>query len=219
MVAGIHTFFCNIWRLPSFLLFGVDFLQNDRVIDNEEVSDKELAMKMIKGDDHAFDELYERYFQRIYAFVLKRVGHAQTTEDIVSQVFMNAFASRKKFKWKPSFSAWIYRIATNAITDYYRTKKESVEFDEAYSSSVEHVEQEMEISILRKELEHVLEKIDGKSRMIISLKFYAQLGNHEIALHLNCSANNVGVMLHRALGKCEKVASDKLKSMMESTQN
>ncbi|MFC1787986.1 RNA polymerase sigma factor [Patescibacteria group bacterium] len=217
---------CNDVYIPSlrlyrafanFLHLAQEFLQGFReqtVVESEE----QLAERMINGDDEAFNQLYNLYFDKLYAFIVRRVGHRQIAEDILSNVFMKAFAKRRDFVWKHSFSAWIYRIATNAITDYHRTKKQTVDVDEIPIASDEHkgMVQNVDVDLLRTELEVVLEKIDERSRLAITLKFYGELGNQEMAEVLKCSANNVGVILHRALKKCEKHASSKVKAMLQT---
>lgn len=196
---------------------AVDFLGAARAQQEaEQASDEELARRMNTGDDGAFEVLYERYVQKIYAFVVRRVGHAQTAEDLVSDVFMKAFAHRFSFIWRTSFSAWIYRIATNRITDHYRTKRPTDELDEERQEapgppSLPH---EADLSLLGRELENVIEKLHERERLAVTMKFYAECTNEEIAKALKVTLNNAGVILHRALAKCEKLASDKLKQMV-----
>ena len=170
-------------------------------------ADEDLVRAMQGGDDRAFEMLYERYFDKMYAFVVRRVGHHQTAEDLVSDVFMKAFTHRQSFVWRTSFSAWIYRIATNRVTDYHRTKKPAEELDETkhdQPSTVPHAPDEVDREILHKKLETVLEKLPERERIAVTMKFYGECDNGEIAKVLNVTANNVGVIVHRALKKCTK---------------
>jgi RNA polymerase sigma-70 factor (ECF subfamily) len=171
---------------------------------------------MNNGNDRAFEELYNRYFDKIYAFTVRRVSHHEIAEDIVSKVFMKAFANRKGFVWKVSFSAWIYRIATNAITDHYRTKKTDYEFNPEIHDkplSGDGAPGHVDVQILGKKLEQVLEKLKERDRMVISLKFYGELNNKEIAETLSCKPEHVAVLLHRALKKCQKFTPEELREM------
>jgi len=213
----------NAWALPSlkevwtsFLAYAVELLGAFRAQGAaQETSDEELAKRMHDGDDAAFEQLYGRYFDKIYAFVLRRVGHAATAEDLVSDIFMKAFAHRRTFVWKTSFSAWIYRIATNRITDHYRTKKpteELVEERHDQPANIPGAPQEADRKMIGIELEAVLEKLGERERMAVTMKFYGECDNAEIAQALNCTPNNAGVILHRALKKCEQHAGERLKS-------
>jgi RNA polymerase sigma-70 factor (ECF subfamily) len=205
------------WRGFAFFASAVDFLGAARAEQEvEQVSDEELARRMNTGDGRAFEVLYERYFKKIYAFVVRRVGHAQIAEDLVSDVFLKAFAHRFSFTWRTSFSAWIYRIATNRVTDHYRTKRPTDELDEQHQEapgplSLPH---DADLSILGRELENVVEKLNERERLAVTMKFYAECTNEEIAKALKITANHAGVILHRALKKCEQFASERLKALL-----
>ncbi len=219
--------FCYIKSVFSFYLntgvFIYSFLKTDFLKKNEyktlqEKTDQELAQQMNSGDDHAFEELYERYFQKLYTFVLRRVGHQPTAEDLLSDIFLKAFAHRKTFVWKTSFSAWIYKIATNRITDYYRTKKTAEPFnpeDDAHQPVFKgSVIQTIDTELFNQELEQVLERLSVRERLIITLKFYNEYSHEEIGEIVHLKASHVGVVLHRALKKCQNILPEKLKRML-----
>jgi RNA polymerase sigma-70 factor (ECF subfamily) len=196
--------FKDLWTGVFALV--ADLLGNFQAQTVGEKTDEELVRDMQRGDDHAFEVLYERYFQKIYTFIVRRVGHKQTAEDIVSQVFVKAFTHRMSFIWKTSWSAWIYRIAANAITDHHRTKKPTVELDETKHdrpSSAPSAPDEVDRDLLRKKLETVIEKLNPRERLAITMKFYGECDNAEVAKALKVTANNVGVIVHRALKKCQ----------------
>jgi RNA polymerase sigma-70 factor (ECF subfamily) len=220
---NVRLLFGNETALPSFewvrraFAFAVNLLGGEKVEPSlESLDDETLAKRMSEGDDRAFETLYERYFQKVYMFVVRRTGHQQTAEDLVSDVFMKAFTHRRSFVWKTSFSAWIYRIATNRITDYYRSKKPTEELDETHEQhpAPASVPGEVDVQLLGRELESVIEKLAERERIVLTMKFYAECTNEEIAKALNVTANNAGVILHRALAKCAKLASEKLKQMV-----
>lgn len=204
----ITVVFSLLYSAATNLLLGANTLEM------VEISDEELARRMGDGDDEAFERLYDRYLPKVYGFVLRRVSHHEIAEDLVSDVFMKAFTHRQNFVWKTSFSAWIFRIATNRLTDHYRTKKPDAELDDTHAENGPSPATEAENIMLNEELERVIERLNERERMIVTMKFYAECTNEEIAKALNVTPNNAGVILHRALAKCEKLASDKLKSMM-----
>lgn len=204
----------NVFVIPSLkeawlgiFAFAADLLGRFReASDTAGRTDEELVRAMHAGDDNAFNELYERYFDKIHAFVIRRVGHRQTAEDLVADVFMKAFTHRMSFVWKTSFSAWIYRIATNRITDHHRTKKPAEEFDETAHdrpSTVPPAPDEIDREILGKKLEGVLEQLSERERIAVTMKYYGECDNVEIAAALRVTPNNAGVILHRALKKCQ----------------
>src|SRR5215468_5237278 len=77
-------------------------------------------------DPRRFADLYELYFDRVYAFIARRVRDRGETEDLTSEVFHRALANLARFEWRGTpFLAWLYRIAHNAIAD--RAKRKVVE--------------------------------------------------------------------------------------------
>jgi len=78
-------------------------------------------VEMAKKDDQAFEVLYDFYFPKIYGYIYKRVGSFDVAQDLVSITFIKVFNNLDGYQYKGySFSAWIYRIATNNLIDYYR---------------------------------------------------------------------------------------------------
>jgi RNA polymerase sigma-70 factor (ECF subfamily) len=72
-------------------------------------------------DPSRFADLYEQNFERVYAFIARRVGKREMAEDLTSEVFQQALANLNKFEWRGvPFAAWLYRIASNAIADRWR---------------------------------------------------------------------------------------------------
>lgn len=84
-----------------------------------------------KRDPDSFGQLYDIYFERIYAFVYRKTGDRQTAEDLTSDTFYKALANIKKYEYTGQpFSSWLYRIASNVVTDHYRSKKPVTYVDE-----------------------------------------------------------------------------------------
>jgi RNA polymerase sigma-70 factor (ECF subfamily) len=72
-------------------------------------------------DPRRFADLYEENFERVYAFVARRVPNRSDAEDLTSEVFHQVFANLKDFEWRGvPFAAWLYRIASNAMADRWQ---------------------------------------------------------------------------------------------------
>src|ERR1700676_4071453 len=75
-------------------------------------------------DRSRFAELYENNFERVYAYVARRVRDRDEAQDLTADVFHSALANLAKFEWRGApFSAWLYRIAANAIVDRSKSSK------------------------------------------------------------------------------------------------
>jgi RNA polymerase sigma factor (sigma-70 family) len=79
------------------------------------------------GDDRAFEELYARYQERIFGFILNRVRDHGRAEDIAQEVFVSALRRLRAGDQEIAFKPWIYEIAKNACIDEFRRGNRSRE--------------------------------------------------------------------------------------------
>ncbi len=83
-----------------------------------ERAEERALVEAAQKDPSRFAELYEINFERVYAFIARRVGDRDAAEDLTSEVFHKALANLRQFEWRGSpFAAWLIRIAANAIAD------------------------------------------------------------------------------------------------------
>src|ERR1700730_14666773 len=83
--------------------------------------DDRLRVEAAQSDPARFDELYERNFHRVYAYIIRRVGDRHQTEDLTAEVFREALAGIRKFEWRGVlFIAWLVRIALLSIADHWQ---------------------------------------------------------------------------------------------------
>src|SRR6202048_2239351 len=106
-------------------------------------AEERLLIEASQKEPARFAELYQNNFERVYAYVVRRVGNRAETEDLTSEVFHQALANLQRFEWRGiPFAAWLFRIAANLITDrWQRTGREvpdeSGQIDAAQVSPVE----------------------------------------------------------------------------------
>ncbi len=172
----------------------------------------ELAERA-RTDEQAFAELYELYIDMIYGFVMKRVGHTETTEDIVSDIFRKVFLHLDGFdSSKASFKTWVFQIANNTLIDFYRVhrnvnKPDNVDIDEVVQlCSQEQTPDELVLSHEQQEyIRQCLMQLQPKQQTIVQMKYFDGYSNKEIAECMKMSANAVGVQLHRSLKKMKTI--------------
>ena len=97
----------------------------------EPVSDHKLVASVRRGDDRAFEALYERYHRRIHAYVYGMVKDHQRAEDVTQEVFVSALRRMRATERPIAFKPWVYEIAKNACIDQFRRSKraEEISFD------------------------------------------------------------------------------------------
>jgi RNA polymerase sigma factor (sigma-70 family) len=94
-------------------------------------SDQQLVTRVRRGDDRAFEILYQRYHRRIHAYVLGMVKDHGRTEDVTQEVFVSALRRMRETEQPLAFKPWLYQIAKNSCIDAFRRSKraEEVSYD------------------------------------------------------------------------------------------
>ena len=94
--------------------------------DPEEGGEERALVEAAQSDPARFGELYELHFDRVYAFIARRIRDRAAAEDLTSEVFHKGLANIRQFEWRGiPFVAWLMRIAANAIAD--RAKRQARE--------------------------------------------------------------------------------------------
>lgn len=89
----------------------------------ESPSDETLVTGVREARQDAFNQLYDRYFQRIYSFVYLRVRNHADCEEIVQETFTAVFRSIEAFRGQSTLLSWIYGIAKNSVNNHLRRAK------------------------------------------------------------------------------------------------
>ena len=156
-----------------------------------------------------FKPLYDRYFDPIFRFVFKRTADENTASDVCSQVFLKAMQKLHKYEYKGvPFSAWLYRIASNEVAQYYRdTQKNrvvSVE-DHNISDLIDEINEDGDFEKTRNRMLEAMNDLKVGDLTLIELRFFEQRPFKEIAEILNITESNAKVKTYRILEKIKKI--------------
>jgi len=165
------------------------------------VAEREL-IEAAQRDRSRFAALYENNFERVYAYVARRVRDRDEAQDLTADVFHSALANLAKFEWRGApFSAWLYRIAANAIID--RSKSSS---RRAISEvEVEDLPGSAETGAELDEIEHrarlfkLVERLPIDQSRVIVMRFAEQKSIREIATALARSEGAIKQLQFRGL--------------------
>jgi RNA polymerase sigma-70 factor, ECF subfamily len=162
----------------------------------EDSPDERLLVEAAQRDPRRFAELYELNFERVYAFIARRVRNREEAEDLTSEVFHQALANIQRFEWRGApFAAWLYRMAANAIVDRWQSlSKERVDprRDAADQGGLEETEQ-------RAILFQLVDSLPADQRRVIMQRFVEQKSTREVAVELGRSEGAVKQLQLRAL--------------------
>src|SRR5713226_10148272 len=110
---------------------GTEPGQNIRPNKAREAEERRL-IEAAQSDPARFADVYENYFELVYAYVARRVRNRDEAEDLTAEVFRKALASLPRFKWRGApFAAWLLRIASNMIADRSKRVAREVSLDES----------------------------------------------------------------------------------------
>ena len=158
-----------------------------------------LLIEAAQHDPARFADLYELYFERVYAYVVKRVRDRADTEDLTAEVFHQALANLKRFEWRGiPFAAWLYRIAANLISDrWQRSGREIADDSEVQSAQVSPAEiEEVE---RRATLYRLVDTLPAEQRRVLVLRFVEQKSIKEVAREIRKTEGAVKQLQFRAL--------------------
>jgi RNA polymerase sigma-70 factor (ECF subfamily) len=162
----------------------------------EKDADERLRIEAAQRDPRRFADLYEEHFDRVYAFVARRVRDRDEAEDLTADVFHQAFAGLPRFEWRGvPFAAWLYRIAANAIVD--RAKRTARDRDvpapdEPAAAGLDDIEEQARLFRL-------VDRLPADQRRVIVLRFAEEKPIRAIAHELGRSEGAVKQLQFRAL--------------------
>ena len=156
-----------------------------------------LLIEAAQKDPSRFAELYEKNFERVYAFITRRVGDRAEAEDLTADVFHRAFANLARFEWRGApFAAWLFRIARNAIIDRAKHAAKESEIppilDLPTEDGLEEIEQ-------RARLFRLVDGLPSDQRRVIEMRFAEDRSIREIAQELGRTEGAVKQLQFRAL--------------------
>jgi RNA polymerase sigma-70 factor (ECF subfamily) len=173
-------------------------------------NEEQLVERAKQRDQEAFAQLYEEYFDRIYRYIVFKIGDETEAEDMTQQVFLKALRSISSFRWKGvSFSAWLFRIAHKQIVDYMRRKAKrfAVPLNESIVSGDDDPQK---VTEQRADIEQVLaaaKHLTKAQREVVSLRFAGDLSISEVARVMGRSVGAVKALQHSAVVALRKAMS------------
>lgn len=158
--------------------------------------DVRLVDRFLQGEAEAFDTLYGKYYDRVYAVALGVLLRPEEAADATQEIFTLIYRNLKKFDKRSKFSTWIYRVAVNRSIQQSRSiknQKFNVPLDEAAESPSPGPEQAPDPRV-----NYALSKLGPDDRAAITLFYWDDLSLGEIGDSLGISANAAKTRLFRA---------------------
>src|SRR5256885_4273217 len=173
--------------------------------------DERLLVEAAQRDPSRFGDLYERHFDRVYAFVVRRVRNRDEAEDVTAEVFHKALARLREYEWRGApFAAWLIRIAANALHDRAkRAGRERAAPDAIVAEpSVETHLDELDPTAARF---RPVDELPADQRAVIVERYVEERSIREVAARLHKTEGAIKQLQQRALHT--------LRSRMEGTHD
>ena len=163
-------------------------------------ADERLLIEAAQKDPLRFAELYDCHFERVYAYIVRRVGNRAETEDLTSEVFHHALANLKRFEWRGiPFAAWLFRIAANLISDRWQRAGREPLTDDADVESVPGKTAAIEEVERRATLYRLVGTLPAEQRRVVVLRFVEDKSIKEVAREIRKTEGAVKQLQFRAL--------------------
>ncbi len=149
-----------------------------------------------------FNQLFDTYYPAIYRYVYFRVGHREDAEDVVAATFEKAMrAFQKQPMSLESAKPWLYRIATNAVTDHCRRGKlrSTQELEEATVVIDNQLEVKVDQNLQLEKIQILLKQLPNRQQELMLLRYEAELSNKEIAELIGITEKSVSSQLSKAI--------------------
>ena len=165
------------------------------------MTDEELALSYVNGDNRAFDELLLRNQSKIFSYILFVVRDRDMANDIFQETFVKVVVKLQQGKYVPSgkFSAWVLRIAHNVIMDLYRGQKSQKIIDAVDDNDLSNiasndmiignVESQFVNTQVLSDVRKMMNLLPTTQREVVYMRYFQQMSFKEIADTTNVSIN------------------------------
>jgi RNA polymerase sigma-70 factor (ECF subfamily) len=171
-----------------------------------EVTDEQerVLIKRAQADPVEFAVLYDKYVDRIYNYVYQRTGNTFDAEDLTARTFLRAFTHLERYTFRGvPFSAWLYRIAHNAVANWYRDRNrhQVISLDSLVPRQADEDRPDdlTEAVDERKSLLEALRRLPAERQQLLILKFSEGLTNADIGAVMGRSEGAIKSLYHRTL--------------------
>ena len=184
----------------------------------------DLVRRAQRGDLKAYDELVQRYQERIYATVYHMTSNHEDANDLAQDSFIKAYQALKSFKGGSSFYTWLYRIAVNKTINFLKQRKNRTHMslndldfntennpDLVALISENTPRRDAGLKELQEKLNAALLKLSEPHRLVVVLHDVQGQSHEEIAEIMDCNIGTVRSRLFYARQQLQSLLTDYLK--------
>lgn len=177
----------------------------------EQITAEEVEIDAARKNPAKFAPLYNRYYARILGFVYQRVETKDDAYDITAQTFIAALENIGKYKsLGVPFSAWLFRIALNELSSYYRKSKvrQSINIDDTQVVDVLIELGEENSAITDARLMKAMQQLDASEIQLLEMRFFDKRPFKEVCDVLNISETAAKARVYRLLERLKTIYTE-----------
>ena len=173
-------------------------------------TDEQLMLRLKDGDRQAFNEIVNRYRDRMVSYACRMVGNAELAQDVAQETFVRVYKSASTFRDDGRFSPWLYKIASNVcLSERSRRAKEALNVDydtlEDMHDSGVLVEDQVMATLTAQRLSRGIGKLTSSHKTVLVMHVYQGLTYVEIGEALGIPTGTVKSRLFYAIRKLRDV--------------
>jgi RNA polymerase sigma-70 factor (ECF subfamily) len=198
----------------NHLTFGIIWYQKGKTTGLMAETSDSTILELCKNPssrDIGFTLLMDKYKKPVYWHIRRLVYSHDDAEDILQETFIQVYRHASSFRGDSKIFTWLYRIATNECTRYFRknkTKKNlSQSLNHEISEDISETDAEDSQAIILKFQRAVLQ-LPEKQRIVFNLRYYDEISYEDMAQILNSSVNTLKTNYHYASEKIKKYMID-----------
>lgn len=168
-------------------------------------TDEQLMLRAARGNDRAFEELYNRHARRLQGFFARRLGSdGDLAPDFMHDTFLRLYAARANYREGRGFKPWLYTIAYNLCKNHFRNQFTMVHSDRDEPVQESDIVLDMDAAILHDALREVLSKLPQPYAILFSLHYEEELTIPQIAQIVALPEGTVKSRLHKTMNIIKK---------------
>ena len=165
------------------------------------MTDEQLALAYIDGNNRAFDELLSRNQDRIFTTIMYAVKDEDLANDLFQETFLKVITKLQNGQYSDTgkFSWWLTRIAHNVVIDHFRAQKSSKIVEAPKDNDLSNLrgeaihnqsrESELNNEQVMEDVKRLVEALPEAQRDVVNMRFFQELSFKEIAEQTNVSIN------------------------------
>lgn len=176
-------------------------------MDEEDVSDGELARRAAAGDRSSFARLVARHYAFVFRIAYRMTGHRADAEDIAQDVCARLGRSIRTYRGGSAFTTWLYPVVVNAVRDQGRSAAREAARRQGYGIQARIESAAYEANEPAEALWEAVRDLPPKQQEVVTLVYGEALSHAEAADLLGCSETTVSWHIHEAKKRLKRIMS------------